>query len=140
MTSVSHRFTGLAATETGRTRQIAKAFHGMAEDMKTRAVASADCDEPKTLAQAKRVIASLRNKIAEYEDLLNEIRAEANSDAPTPAVTSSKSWTTKTVAEKSGVAISTIIRNVDKLGGWQLQSGDWMFPVGTTYGRRRKSK
>jgi len=44
------------------------------------------------------------------------------------------------VAEKSGVAICTICRNADKLGGTQLASGDWVFPVGTTYGRRRKAK
>lgn len=134
-------FTGLADTATGRTRQITKAYKGLADDLKRRSAGQpADCDEPQTLKQAKLVIASLRNQLADAQTLIDEMRAQANSDAAAPVVTTSASWTTKTVAEKSNVAICTIIRNADNLGGWQLQSGDWLFPVGTTYGRRRKAK
>jgi len=142
MTSVSRRFTGIADTQKGRTRQITKAYKGMADDLNhRRAVAAVDCDQPTTLPAALMVIEALKQQLADAQNLIDDMRAQANSDAPAgSAAAMIKSWSTKTVADKSGVAICTIIRNVDKLGGWQLDSGDWRFPVGTTYGRRRKAK
>jgi len=134
----SRHYLNLAATQSGRTRQIAKGYRGLAEDMKRRQSDQADCDQPQTLEEALRVIASLQQQLADAQTLINDMRGQANSDAPAEA--GSQSWSTKTVADKSGVAICTIIRNVDVLGGWQLESGDWRFPVGTTYGRRRKAK
>ena len=140
MTS-THRFTGLALTETGRTRQITKSFKGLAEDMKRRRAGQpADCDQPQTLEEALRRIVYLEQKLDEAQTTIDDLRAQINGDAPAASAAPIESWTTKTVAQKSGVAICTIIRNVDTLGGWQLQSGDWLFPVGTTYGRRRKAK
>lgn len=136
------RYTGLAATHQGRTRQITKAYKGIADDLKrSRAGQPADCDQPQTLEDALRRIAFLEQQLADAQTLIEEMRGQANSDASVEAVAESgKSWSTKTVADKSGVAICTIIRNVDTLGGWQLESGDWRFPVGTIYGRRRKAK
>jgi hypothetical protein len=140
MTTTS-RFTGLAATQRGRTQQVNKAFRGIAEDLKNRkAVQTADCDEPQTVEQYKLLVARLRNQLADAQALIDEMRASANSEAPAAeVVTSAKLWSTERVAKESHVAICTICRNADLLGGIKIGK-DWLFPAGTTYGRRRKRK
>jgi hypothetical protein len=149
---MTSRFTGLAATQRGRTGQVAKAFKGLAADLKNKQVFNPDCDEPQTLEAAKRVIVALQQQLADAEALIAEMRAASNSDAPAatadaeansdaPAATADTVhlWNTARVARESHVAVCTICRNVDLLGGIRVGK-DWLFPVGTTYGRRRKRK
>lgn len=140
MTSAPRSFTGIAATKSGQSQQLDRIFKNMARNLKSRNAAQpVELDEPQTLADAKRVIAHLRNQLADAQNLIDDMRAQANSDAPT-VTASTEFWDTATVARKSGnVSISTICRNAVALGGTKL-GGDWMFPVGTTYGKRRKSK
>jgi len=139
----STRYSGLAATQQGRTRQMSRSYRGMADEIeRRRAERAEDCDDLSSLShqQLTNLVISLRQQLTDAQNLIDEMRAEANGSTPVQAESSGDYWTTKMVAEKSGVAICTIIRNVDTLGGWQLQSGDWLFPIGTTYGRRRKAK
>ncbi len=135
-------FTGLANTRRGQTQQLNHAFHGMAEDMKRRAVAAADCDQPTTLPAALRVIESLQQQLADAQALIDDMRAQANSDVPAesaPERRLSGYWDSKMVAEMSGVAVCTICRNAKSLGGIKL-GGDWVFPKNTTYGIKRQQK
>ncbi len=128
-------FIGLAATANGRAKQINRGFRGLAADIERRRAGQAvEPDAPQTLDHALRLIAQLRNQLVDAQATIDDLRAGLNSDS---AVVSEAMWDTATVARKSGVAISTICRNADKLGGKKL-GGDWLFPVGTTYGRRRK--
>jgi hypothetical protein len=83
------------------------------------------------------LVASLQNQLADAQRLIEEMRAQANSDAPVATVGTAKYWDTKRMAKESGVAICTICRNADALGGIKL-GGDWLFPAGTTYGKKRK--
>lgn len=137
---MTSRFTGLAATQRGRTGQVAKAFKGLAADMKRRqTIESPDCDEPQALDAAKRVIVALQQQLADAETLIDEMRAAANSDAPAATADTVHLWNTARVARESHVAVCTICRNVDLLGGIRVGK-DWLFPVGTTYGRKRKAK
>ena len=133
----------VGSTLRGRTSQITRAYRGMADEMKhKKAVQAADCDQPQTLEQALRVIADLQNRLADAQTLIEEMRAAANSDQPdVPAVASSKPkyWDTKRVAKESGVAICTICRNVEALGGFMMDGG-WWFPANTTYGKKRSRK
>ncbi|MBA3948124.1 MAG: hypothetical protein H0X37_26690 [Herpetosiphonaceae bacterium] len=138
MTTTS-RFGALSKTQAGRTGQINRAYKGLAEDMKRKAIAVPDCDQPQTLEQALRVIVDLQSKLADAQNLIEDMRANANSDAPVATTSTAKYWDTKRVAKESGVAICTICRNVDVLGGFKL-GGDWLFSVGTTYGKKRKRK
>lgn len=132
-------FTGLAATTNGRTKQIARGFRGLAADIeRRRSRQPVEPAAPQSLEQALRVIDALRSQLADAQDTIDSLRAQLNSDSASP-VASEAMWDTATVARKSGVAISTICRNADTLGGKKL-GGDWLFPAGTTYGRRRKSK
>ncbi len=140
MTSV-HRFGGLAATRTGQTKQLDRAYRGIADDLtRSKTVEAADCDQPQTLEQALRVIASLQNQLTDAQALIADMRNTANSDAPAATSRQAKYWTTKQVAQKSGnKAISTITRNAIALGGIKVGS-DWLFPVGTIHHGKRKSK
>ena len=80
----------------------------------------------------------LWQRLADAEALIAEMRAYANSDEPAAAKPSAY-WDSKRVARESNVAVCTICRNADKLGGTKL-GGDWVFPVGTTYGKQRRRK
>jgi hypothetical protein len=135
-----NRFSPLGTTRAGQTAQVNHAFKGLAADMKRKqAVAAPDCDEPQTLEQAKRVIAHLQSQLADAQALIDEMRATANSDAPAAVTSSTKFWDSKRMAKESGVAICTICRNAESLGGIKL-GGDWLFPAGTTYGKKRTRK
>ena len=137
MTMTSRAFTGLATTRTGQTKQIDKAFKGMAAELKRRqAVQTADCDEPQSIEQYKLLVASLQNQLADAQALIEEMRTQANSDAPVATVSTAKYWDTKRMAKESGVAVCTICRNADVLGGIKM-GGDWLFPAGTKYGKKR---
>lgn len=130
----------VASTLRGRTDQITRGYRGMADEMKNKHVVDVDCDQPQTLEDALRVIAHLKNKLAEAEDQRNADRAAAYSDAPAAVTHVSKYWDTKRVAKASGnVAISTITRHALDLGGIKL-GGDWVFPEGTVYKGQRKRK
>lgn len=137
------RYAGRAATEQGRSRQINRGYRGMADEMKRRAAGQpADCDDLSDLSpqQLVNLVVSLQQQLADAQNLINEMRAEANGDLPVQAADKSEYWTTKMVAEKSGKCIATITRNAESLGGWQLESGDWLFPVGTQYAGKRSRK
>lgn len=137
---ITRHYGALGNTHQGRTSQLNRAYKGLGADMKRKqAAAGPDCDEPQTLEQYKLAYAALKLKLEEAQTLIDEMRAAANGDSPA-ATTTTGFLTTAEVARKSGVAVCTIIRNTDVLGGWQLPNGDWLFPSGTTYGRRRKSK
>lgn len=140
MTSTARAYSGLAATRTGQSKQVDKAFKGMADELKRRkAVQAADCDQPQTLEQAQRVIASLQNQLADAQRLIEDMRAQANSDAPVATVSSTKYWSTERMAKESGVAICTICRNADALNGIMV-GGVWLFPAGIKYGKKRNRK
>lgn len=132
-------FIHLAATRNGQTQQINRAYKTMAADLKCKAVQAPDCDDPSTLSHKQLVslVLSLQNQLADALALLEEGRTAAYSDASVTGTTAY--WDSKHVADESGVAVCTICRNAKELGGTKL-AGDWLFPVGTTYGRRRKSK
>lgn len=138
MTSTS-RFNGLAATQTGRTAQLTRAYKTMAADMKRRQSAQpVDIDEPQTLADALRLITALRQQLADAQAAIDDMRKASNGEVTVSESATADYWTTAQVARKSNVAICTICRNAGTLGGRKVGS-DWFFPVGTTYGRRRKS-
>lgn len=141
MTSYT-RYARLGATRRGQTKQVNHAYSGMADEMKRRAAQAADCDDLSSLShqQLVNLVLSLQNQLADAQNLIDEMRAEANGSAPLQAETSGDYWTTKMVAEESGKCIATITRNAESLGGWQLQSGHWLFPVGTKYTGRRSRK
>ena len=130
--------TSLARTLTGRTRQITNAYRGMADEMKRKQSVVIE-DVPMTIQQYECIIEDLRQQLADAEALIQDMRRQANSDAPAAAPSSTKYWDSKRVAKESKVAVCTICRNADTLGGIKL-GGDWLFPAGTTYGKRRKSK
>ena len=130
--------TSLARTYQGHTRQINRAFLGMADELERNAVILEDV--PMTAQQYECIIEDLRQKLADAEALINDMRAIANSDGTdTVSGNPTKYWDSKRVAKESKVAICTICRNADILGGTKL-GGDWLFPVGTTYGKKRKGK
>jgi len=134
MTS-THRFGSLAATQRGRTDQITRAYLGAAEELKHKQEAVKTV--PMTPFQYECLITDLRQQLADARHIINEMRDQANSDAP--AVVTGKYEDSKTVARRSGVAVCTICRNADSLGGMKL-GGDWLFPAGTTYGKKRERK
>lgn len=138
MNSLARSFTGLGATRSGQSAQVAKAFKGMAAEMEAKQVDAADCDEPQTIEQYRWLVASLQAKLADAQALIDEMRAVANSDAPAAAVTDGL-ISTADLAEKSGVSVSTICRHAEELGGIKM-AGDWLFPASVTYGRKRKRK
>ncbi len=138
MTSLARAFNGLGATRSGQSRQVAKAFKGLAADMARKQVINPDCDEPQTIEQYKLLVASLQARLADAQALIDEMRAEANSDAPAAAATG-QLIDSATLARKSGVSVSTICRHAEELGGTKM-AGDWLFPAATTYGRKRKPK
>ena len=138
MTSLARSFNGLGATRSGQSQQVAKAYRGMAAEMEAKQVDAADCDEPQTIEQYRWLVASLQAKLADAQALIDEMRATANSDTPA-AATTGKLIDSATLARKSGVSVSTICRHAAELGGTKM-AGDWLFPSGTTYGRRRKAK
>lgn len=142
MSSAARAFTGVAATRTGQTGQVNRAFKGMADEMKSKKVDQlADSDHLNRLTHRQLVslVFSLQNKLIEKQATVDEMRAEANSDAPIAAASTAKYWDTKRMAKESGVAVCTICRNADTLGGIKL-GGDWLFPAGTTYGKKRQRK
>lgn len=132
-------FVGLSKTQRGRAEKIRRGYLGMAHEMENKRVVDADCDQPQTLEDALRLIAHLKNKLAEAEDQREADRAAAYGDAPAVASGTVKYWDSKRVAKESSVAICTICRNAADLGGTKL-GGDWLFPAGTTYGHKRKRK
>lgn len=141
MTTTS-RFSDLGGTQRGRTDQITRAYRGAADEMKYKqAVQPADCDQPQTLEQALRVIADLQNKLADAQNLIDDMRAAVYSNAPAAAVNVSRYWNTQRVLKESNVrAVSTITRHAVELGGIQMADGDWLFPEGTVYKSQRKRK
>lgn len=141
MTSYT-RYAGLGATRRGQAKQVNRAFSGMADEMKRRSAQVEDCDDLSSLShqQLVNLVVSLQQQLADAQSLIDEMRSEANGSASLQAEASGDYWTTKMVAEKSGKCIATITRNAQSLGGWQLASGDWLFPVGTKYAGRRKRK
>ena len=130
-----HQFAGLGKTFSGRTTQIARGYRGMADEMARKQAAAPEDDAPQTLEAAKRVIAYLEQKLADAEALIEEMRADANEGIPSGA--SGTYWDSKRVARESNAAVCTICRNADVLGGIKL-GGDWLFPAGTVYGKKRK--
>lgn len=131
----------LAATLSGRTRQITAGYNGLADRLKRARAAQAQAGCPDDLAaltrdQLQALVVSLQAKLEGALATIEDLRALANRDAALPA---DAMWDTATVARKSGVNVSTICRNAQRLGGIKL-GGDWMFPSGTTYGRRRAAK
>lgn len=130
-------FNDLGKTRAGQSRQINRAFSGLADELERRRAANIE-DAPMTAAQYERRIADLEQKLADAEALISEMRAYANGDEPA-AVKPTTYWDSKRVARESHVAVCTICRNADKLGGTKL-GGDWVFPVGTTYGKQRRRK
>lgn len=131
-------FTGLGTTRTGQTKQVNRGYKGLAADMKRKQSVAVE-PVPMTAAQYECIITDLRQQLADAQALIAEMRAQANGDAPAAAISTTKYWDSKTVAEKSGVAVCTICRNADTLGGMKL-GGDWLFPAGTTYGHKRNRK
>jgi len=130
-------FHDLGKTRAGQSRQISKAYQGLADELDRRRAANTE-DAPMTAAQYERRIADLEQRLADAEALIAEMRAYANSNEPAAAKPSTY-WDSKRVARESNVAVCTICRNADKLGGTKL-GGDWVFPVGTTYGTQRRRK
>ena len=131
-------FSDLGKTRAGQQRQMSKAFQGLADELDRRRAANTE-DAPMTAAQYERRIADLEQRLADAEALISEMRAYANSDEPATVAKPSTYWDSKRVARESNVAVCTICRNADKLGGTKL-GGDWVFPVGTTYGKQRRRK
>lgn len=138
MTTTS-RFGALSKTQAGRTGQINRAYKGLADDMKRKTIAVPDCDQPQSLEQALRVIADLQNKLVDAQNLIEDMRANANSDTPVATVNTTKYWSTERMAKESGVAVCTICRNAEALNGVKV-GGVWLFPAGIKYGKKRKRK
>lgn len=131
-------YAGIAATRAGQAKQVTKAFRGIATELKRKQINQLDdSDHLNSLSHRQLVglVLSLQNQLADAQALLEESRTAAYSDAPAAI----KYDDCKTVAKRSGVAICTICRNADTLGGIKL-GGDWLFPTGTTYGKRRQRK
>lgn len=134
------RFAGLGKTQMGRSAQINRGYKGMADEMKRKKQAvDVDCDEPQTLPDALRLIAHLRNQLADAQAIIEDMRTQANGDHNAESDQKVGYWDSKRVAKESNVAVCTICRNAAEMGGIKL-GGDWLFPAGTTYGRRRKTK
>src|SRR6185503_3779239 len=108
----TRHFTGLAATRTGQTKQVNKAYKGLAADLKRKQSVAVKA-VPMTAKQYECLIADLRQQLADAEALITEMRKHANSDAPAVAVSTAKYWDSKRVAKESGVAVCTICRNAD---------------------------
>lgn len=134
---MSQPYAGFGATRSGQSKQVNKALRGMADDMKRKQSVAVRA-VPKTAKQYECVITDLRQQLAEALALIKDMRASVNGDTPAAADVSGF-IDSATLARKSGVAVCTICRNADKLGGIKL-GGDWLFPATATYGRKRKAK
>lgn len=134
----TRHYTGLSATQRGITDQLTRGYKGHAADLKHKQSVAVE-SVPITAAQYECIITDLRQQLADAQTLIAEMRSHANGDAPAAAISTAKYWDSKTVAKKSGVAVCTICRNADTLGGMKL-GGDWLFPAGTTYGHKRNRK
>lgn len=132
------QFSGLAKTAAGRTAQITRAYRGIADEMARKQTPAPDGDTLDTLTpkQLRALVRALQDKLADAQAAIDDMRASANGGHDVPA-TAVDYWDTRRVARESHVAICTICRNATALSGIKL-GGDWVFPVGTKYGGKRK--